>query len=183
MVRAEFAAFRVVGRPDRGRDPHVAFGVHHGVVHVGFAVPDSLLPPVRRGLEHGAGGGGGGRVPDGEGYFTGHVVDGVQHGQVIGAYFQGAVEGAVCIHSGVPPVRAHQVMKVGLRVGPVPLRDDHVALYSLRSGRNRRHLARLDPVRPVRKHAQHPVPAHLVDGRNHAPAGLAGLETALPGLL
>ena len=73
-------------------------------------------------------------------------------------------------------------MEIRLRIGPVPLRDDDVALDALRPRRRRRQLAAGDAVGPVGEHRQRAVLAHRVEAAGHLRAGLSRLNAPLPGL-
>ena len=55
----------------------------------------------------------------------------------IGAHLERAVDQAVGVDRGIAPVGRDLVVQVGLRVGPVPQRDDDVALDALRPRRLR----------------------------------------------
>ena len=74
------------------------------------------------------------------------------------------------------------IVEIRLRVGPVPLRDDDVALHALRPRRRRRHFAAGDAVGPVGEHRQRAVLAHRVEAAGHLRAGLSGLDAPIPRL-
>ena len=48
IARSLFAEGRVVTGADSGREPYAPFLVEHRIVHVGPAVPDRFLSPIRR---------------------------------------------------------------------------------------------------------------------------------------
>src|SRR6516225_11957296 len=73
-------------------------------------------------------------------------------------------------------------MEVRLRIGPVPLRDDEVALEALRPGRRGRNFAAGDPVRPIGEHCDRAILAQCVEAAGHLLAGLPGLNATLPRL-
>jgi hypothetical protein len=47
LARSLFAICRVVRRPNYGRKPDAPFLIEHGIVHVGLAVPDRFISPIR----------------------------------------------------------------------------------------------------------------------------------------
>src|SRR6267143_1044473 len=49
MARPFFAERWIVVRANSGGNPHSAFFIEHRIVHVGLAVPDGFVPPIRRG--------------------------------------------------------------------------------------------------------------------------------------
>ena len=71
-------------------------------------------------------------------------------------------------------------MEVRLGVGPVPHRDDDVALDTLWSRWRGRHGAGGDAISPVGEHRQRAFHAQLAHGAEHLSAGLARLYAALP---
>src|SRR3977135_3820079 len=71
-------------------------------------------------------------------------------------------------------------MEIRLRVRPVPLADDDIALQSLRPGRRGRQFAPADRVGPVCEHLQRPVLAHIVETTGHLRAGLPRLDAPIP---
>ncbi len=57
-------------------------------------------------------------------------------------------------------------MQIGLRIRPIPLRDYHVPLNSLRTRRHRGHFAGFDAVGPISKHFQYTLFAQNVPDAN-----------------
>src|ERR1700736_1642725 len=75
-------------------------------------------------------------------------------------------------------------MQIGLGAGPVPDRDDDVALQALRARRLRGGQRALgDAVGPITQHPQAALGAIMLDGLDHVLAGLAGLDAPGPGLI
>jgi hypothetical protein len=153
-------------------------------VHAGLAVPDHFLAPIRRrrqrivlrrrrlGIAHRHFHGGGG------------VGLRIEHGEEVRALLGRAVELTVGVDSGLALVGRDLVMQIGLGAGPVPDRDDDVALDTLRPrGLRCRQLARGDAVGPVREHfkrARHVDTAHVV---GHLHLRLPGHDAPHPGFL
>ncbi len=102
-------------------------------------------------------------------------------GMIVRAQLERSVDEAVGVERRIAPIGGHFVVQVGLRIRPVPLRDDDVALESLRTRRRGRHLAAGDAVRPVGKHRVDAILAHVVHAARHLRAGLTRLNAALPG--
>ena len=74
----------------------------------------------------------------------------IDDGQVIGALFERAVDRTVRVHGRIALVARDLVVEIDLRIGPVPHRDDDVALAALRPRRRRRRqLAGGNPIGPV----------------------------------
>ncbi len=157
--------------------------IEHRVVDVVPARPDRLIPPNGRRERHrrrrgdrGAG------IADGERHFARGVAHRIQHGQVVRAQLQRAVDRTVRIRGGVVAVGRDLVVKVGLRIGPVPFRDDDVALQPLRPWGGGRQLARLDTVRPIREDRHRGRSSELRRAGEHVAAGLSRLDAPMPGL-
>ena len=93
----------------------------------------------------------------------GVCVAGIEHRRVVGAQFERAVDRSVRVDPRVAPVGRDHVVQVGLRIGPVPLRDDDVALDALRPLRRRRQLAGLDRDRSSRRTSSARAPAEVVE--------------------
>src|SRR5262249_13965083 len=88
------------------------------------------------------------------------------------------------VDRGIAFVGCHLVVQVGLGAGPVPDRDNDVALQALRTRwLDRRQLACRNPIGPIAKYFQAPLSAEPLDGFDHVLAGLAGLDTPGPGLM
>ena len=81
------------------------------------------------------------RIADRQRHLADRVLHRIEHRQVVGAQLERAVDRAVGVDRRVAPVGRDHVVQVRLRVGPVPLRDDDVALDALRPRRRRRHFA------------------------------------------
>ena len=71
-------------------------------------------------------------------------------------------------------------MEIRLRVRPVPLGDDDVALQALRPRRRRRDGARGDPIGPIGEHRERALSAELAQGAEHLAARLSRLHSPLP---
>ena len=91
-----------------------------------------------------------------------------------------AVDRSVHIGGRVALVRRQLVVRERRRAAPVPHREDQIAFEPLRPRRRRWHLARADPVRPVRVHLQAARAPEHADGLAHAGAVLACLHAAVP---
>ena len=180
MTRSRLAVVRILRRAHRRRDPDTALFIEHRIVDVVLARPDHLLVPVRRRSEHLRRGRWCVRIADGELHLVDRVLRRIEDGQVIGAQLESAVDGPVRVHGGVAPIRRHFVVQVRLRVGPVPQRDDHVALHSLRPRRRRRQLAARHAIRPVAEQQQRALAAQLLEAAHHVAARLARLDAPLP---
>ena len=143
----------IVGRPHRRRDPHAALLVEHRVVDVVLAGPDRLVAPVRRGRGHLRRCRRRVRIAHVSGTFPAVAVR-IEHRHVVGAQLERAVERPVGVHRRIAAIGRDHVVQVRLRIGPVPHRDDDVALDALRPRRRRRKLAGLDAVGPVGEHRE-----------------------------
>ncbi len=105
----------------------------------------------------------------------------IDDGQVIAALFERSVDGAVGVHGRITLVARDLVVQIDLRIGPVPQRDDDVALPALRTRRSGgRQLSMGNAVGPVRIHRQRALTANLVEAGTHPAARLAGLESGDP---
>ena len=71
-------------------------------------------------------------------------------------------------------------MQVRFRIGPVPLRDDDIALDALRPRRCGRQLAAVDAIGPVGEHRERALAPHLIEAAAHLRAGLSRLNAAIP---
>ena len=107
--------------------------------------------------------------------------DRIEHRHVVGAQLERAVEQAVGVERRIAAIGRDHVVQVRLRIGPVPLRDDDVALEALRPRRRRRHLAarRCDRSSRRTSAARAAVPK-LIERRRSSAAGLARLHAAIP---
>ena len=105
----------------------------------------------------------------------------IDDGHVVGAGFERAVDRPVRVHRRIAFVARDLVVQIDLRIGPVPHRDDDVALAALRPRRrDGRQLAPRNPIGPVGPHRQRTRAADLREASAHAAAGLAGLDAAIP---
>ena len=180
MARALLALRWVRCGPDRRRQPDSPLVIEHRVVDVVLARPDHFVCPVRRRLRH--------RRVRRRSVGVAHcqrnlargVGDRVQHRNVVGTQFERAVHRPVRIDARIPAVGRYDIVQVGLGIGPVPLRDDHVPLDPLWPLRRWRKFTGTDPVGPVREHLQHPRAAKIVQSGAHLTTSLAGLHTAIP---
>ena len=108
---------------------------------------------------------------------------GIDGRHVVGALFERAVDGPVGIHGWIALVRRNLIVRVDLRIGPVPHRDDHVPLSALRTRRRGgRQLAGGDSIGPVRIHRQGARAADLGEAVAHPAAGLPCLNAFIPRL-
>src|SRR5437762_8513483 len=105
---------------------------------------------------------------------------GIEYRQIIRAELERSVDQALRIDRRVPAVRGNLIVKVDLRIRPIPLGDDDVALDALWPRRRRRHLTRGNAVRPVGEQRERAVAADLAERLRHARPCLAGLNPALP---
>ena len=180
MARALFALRRVGRRPDRRREPDPPLVIEHRVVHVVLAGPDRLVGPVRRRLRHRRARRRRVGVADGQRHAARGVGDRIQHRRVIGTQLERPVHRPVRVDARISPVGGHDVVQIRLRIGPVPLRDDHVPLDALRPLRRRRKRTRANPIGPVREHLQHARAAEIVERAAHLSARLSRLQAAIP---
>ena len=180
VARALLALSGVRGGPDRRREPDPSLVIEHRIVHVVLAGPDHLVGPVRRRLRHRRAGRRRVRVADGQRHLARGVGDRIQHRHVVGAQFERAVNRPVGIDARIPPVGRHDVVQVGLGIGPVPLRDDHVPLDPLRPCGAGGSCTRTDPIGPIREHLQHARAAEIIERVAHLTARLSGLHAAIP---
>ena len=183
MLRSLPAEVRIGPRTHPRREPHPCLAVEHGIVRVGPAVPDRLITPVRRGLQGRPRSYRRVRIANRQGHLAGRVSHRVQDGHVIRAGLERSVDRAVGVDRGIALVGGSLVVEIRRRIGPVPLRDHDVTLFTLWSGRNRRHFAGGDPIGPIREHLQRPRGAQSVEPTHHAAAGLPGLNAPSPGVL
>ena len=180
VARALLAEVRVLERPHRRGDPHAAALVEHRVVDVVLAGPDDVAAPVRRRLHHRRRRRRRVRIADGQRHLADRVAHRIEHRQVVGAQLEGAVDQAVGVERRIAPIGRDRVVQVGLRVGPVPLGDDDVALEALRPRRRGRHFARGDAIGPVREQRERAIAAELSEAADHLRARLPGLQAPLP---
>ena len=68
-------------------------------------------------------------------HLAGGVVHRIEHRQIVAALFGRSVDQAVGVDVRIALIGGDFVVQIGLRVGPVPLRDDDVALDALRARR------------------------------------------------
>ena len=140
-----------------------------------------LVTPIERRLGHvRTRGRPGARIADRQRDLARRVAHRIQHWHVVRAGLQRPEDGSVGVDGGIAPIGGNLVVEVRLRIGPIPRRDDDVALYAFGPGRLRRHLARRDAVGPVREHLQHCLPAHTVEAGAHPRPGLARLDPPVP---
>ena len=180
MRRSLFAEIRIRRRSHGGRDPHAPLFVEHRIVDIVLAGPDGLVAPVRRRRRHLRRRGRRARIAHGQLHLADRVADRIENGQVVGAELQRSVDEAVGVERGIPSVGRDLVVEIRLGVSPVPLRDDDVALESLRSRRRRRQLAFGDAIGPVGEHRQCAIFTHRVQTTGHLRAGLSRLNAPLP---
>src|SRR5580692_8475625 len=151
MLRAAFAKGRIVRRTNPRGVPDAAGSVEHRIVRNRPAVPNSLLTPIWRWGQHGivvsrrSIGITYGRFERRRG-----VMERVEHRKIIGAQFRRAIEQAVAVDGGVPPIGARQIVQIGFAVRPVSYRSDDVAFDAARTrGRQRGYFACGDAVGPI----------------------------------
>ena len=183
MARALLAERRILRRPHRRRDPYPAFFIEHRVVDRGLARPDGFLSPERRRGRHLRIGRRRARIAQRQLDLPRFVPHRIEHREVVGALLERAIEQAVRIEGRIAAVGRHDIVQIGLRVRPVPHRDHDVALEPLRTRRGRRHLTLRDAVGPVGEHREGTLASEIAEPGDHARAGLAGLQPALPRLL
>ncbi len=105
----------------------------------------------------------------------------IDHRQIVATLFERAVDRTVGIDRRIPLVARDLVVQIRFGIRPVPHRDHHVSLASLRAiGCGRRQLAGGDPVGPVRVHPECALTADLREARAHTAARLAGLNPLIP---
>ena len=180
MARSFLAVGRIVTRPHGGGNPHAALLVEHRVVNVVLARPEHLAVPVRRRLQHHRTRRRRLRIAHRQLDLARHVFHGIQNGEVVVAELERAVDGTVRVDRRIAPIGRDDVVQVGLRIGPVPLSNDDVALDALRPWRRRRDLARRDAIGPVREQRERTLRAELVHPVEHLRSGLSGLYSPLP---
>ncbi len=145
-------------------------------MYIRFAFPYRLVSPVRRGLWHVrsrgiccAG------VPNGQLHSADFIWHRVKHRQIIRAYFSGSIQRTIGINSRLPAIGGNKVMKICLRVGPIPLCDNYVSFQALRTRWCFWYFSLRDAGRPVGKHFKHFFPANAMDRRDHRTPCLTGL--------
>ena len=161
MARSLLAEIGVLRRTHGGRDPDAALLVEHRVVDVVLAGPDHFLAPVRRRRGHLRRRRRRVRIANRQLDLSRLVAVGIEHRQVVGAQFERAVDRPVRVERGIAAIGRDDIVEVGLRIGPVPHRDDDVALEALRARRRRRHLSlgACDRSSPRRSRARAPARA------------------------
>ena len=147
-----------------------------------LAVPDRFVAPVRRGRRRLRGEGTRRlRIANPHLYLAGRVGLWIEDRQVIAAFFERSVDGAVGVDGRIILVACDGVMQIDFRIGPVPESDDHVPLLTLRTRRSGgRQLSMGNAVGPVRVHRQRALTANLVEAGTHPAARLAGLNPEVP---
>ena len=163
MIRSRLAKCRRRGLPDTRRGPDARLLIHREAVHRGLAVPDRFVAPERRG-RRGLRGEGTRRlrIANPHLYLAGRVGLGIEDRQVIAAFFQRSVDGAVGVHRRIILVAGDGVMQIDFRIGPVPESDHDVPLLTLRTRRSGRwQLSMGNAVGPVRVHRQRALTANL----------------------
>ena len=183
MGRPLPAEIRIGRRADARGEPHAAFLVEHRVVHAGLAVPDRLRPPVRR-RQHGVllrrGRGG---IAHQHLHLRRLVVHRIEDREQIGALLRRPEDQAVGVDARIALVGRDLVVQVVLGPGPVPQRQDDVALDAVRTGRpGGRQLAGGDAIGPVGEQLQRARRAEPAEIRRHLQHRLAGLDAPLPGV-
>ena len=172
-MRRTFLAEIGIRRGAHGRrDPDAPFFIKHRVVDIVLARPDRFFAPVRRRLRHRRRRGRCLRIANGELHLAGGVVNGIEHGQIVGTQLERSVDQTVRVERGIATVGGHLVVQVGLRIRPVPLGDHDVTLDALRTRRRGRHFTAGDAIGPVGKHLQRAILAHLIETTGHLRAGL-----------
>ena len=142
---------RVVVGTDASGKPQAPALIEHGIVNRGVAVPDGLIAPHRRGIQRL-------RLARRIGIailnlqLADRVVHRIEHRQIVAALLGRSVDQTVGVYLWIALVGGDLVVQISFRIGPVPLRDHHVALDALRPGRRlRRQLAVRDPGGPIAK--------------------------------
>src|SRR4051794_24582458 len=102
-------------------------------MRAGLTVPDRLVTPVRGGPERVVPRRGGSRIPHRHLHRIRDTLGRIEDRNEVGALLRRTVDATVGVHGRIALVGRDLVMEVCLRPGPVPERDDHVALYPLRS--------------------------------------------------
>ena len=172
---------RVLGSPHARGEPDAAVLVEHRVVDVRLAVPDRLVAPVGRGRQRRSRRYGGVGIAHRHRHLTGSVGHRIEHRHVVRARLERAVDRAVRVDGRIALVGGDLVVEIRLRIGPVPLRHDDVALDALRPARRLGQLARQDPVGPVGEHLDRAPAPHPVEPVRHRSAGLPRLDAPVPG--
>src|ERR1019366_10390425 len=91
-----------------------------------------------------------------------------------------SIDEAVGIGVDVSAVHGNFVVEILLRPSPVPLRDDDVALNSLRTRRSGRQFPGLNAIGPVAKVVQDAFAAEIGRPGAHHAANLCRLDTPVP---
>ncbi len=182
MIRTLAAEIRIgVGTDARG-EPNAPAVIHHRIMGDALAVPNHLIAPIGRGLED--------RIVRrcrdvrvvewnlDIGRFMRH---GIQHRKAIGAEFRRPIELAISVDRRIAAVGCDFVMHVELRLRPIPLRDDYIALNTLGAFRRvERQLACSNPVCPIGIFLQCSRGAEAGNTGDHGSACLAGLNAPRP---
>ena len=108
--------------------------------------------------------------------------DRVQHRHIGFAELECAIDRAVGVDRRITLVGRSLIVEIRLRVGPIPLRDDDVALLALRPRRRLgRQLTRCDAVGPISEHGQRRRPPDPVKATPHLATGLTRQDAPIPG--
>src|ERR1019366_3537402 len=153
-IRSRLAEIGIFRRADIRRDPDSSRLVHHWIMRPPHTGPHDLIGVIwrwDRDLFRPCGCHGrpvsNGRNLDG----ACGILDRVDPQQIVIVVI-GGVNQTVGIHRWVALVCADLVMRVSRGLSPIPHRDHHIALRTLRTRRRGWQLAGGDAIRPVRKH-------------------------------
>ena len=102
-----------------------------------MAIPDSLIPPNRRGLQR-LRLAGSIRIAIRNLHPASGVVHRVEHRKRVAALFGRSVDQAIGVQARIALIGRDFVVQITLRIGPVPLRDHDVPLDALRTRRSLR---------------------------------------------
>ena len=155
--------------------------VEHGIVDRSVAIPDRLIAPNGRWLQRR-------RLARRAVVVRGlHLsergVHRVEHRQIIAALLGRSINQAIRVHLGIALVGGDFVVQVSLGIGPIPLRDDDVALDALRARRRvRGQFAVLDARGPIAELFRGSLGAEVRQAVHHERGGLPGLHAARPSL-
>ena len=182
MIRALLAERRRLVRTDARGDPDAGLSVHREAVRGGLAVQIASSPQYGDGrrrrvvrLARRL------RIAHLQLDLRRRVAHRIDDRHVVGALFERAVDRSVRVDGRIAFVARDLVVQIHLRIGPVPHRDDDVALSALRPrGRCVGQLAPRDPIGPVARTSRARGPADLREARAHRAAGLTGLNAPIP---
>ena len=187
IVRSLAAPVGVPRAPDLVGHPDAPLGVHHRVVRIAGVVPDQLVAVVEGRVRHLPGDvrpevAFAGRVPHRQRDLVRLAAVRVHPDQLVAGELD-AVDRTAGVDPGIALVARDLVVDVAGLAAPLPHREHHVALASLRPLRLRRHFARHDAVGPLGVGRNRALAPETVDGGGHVGCPLARDDAVRPGRL